>query len=277
MFNILRDPPPEYAFEVAADWIAMSRTGPPTNVQHVALNPGVIAPSPVKENILDQAAFASAVRRLMPNPAGRGKRKAALILPDNCVRLAVLDFEKFPEKEEDRRPLINFRLRKSVPFDIDEAALSYYPQAGNRVLVAVAPAEIIAHYEHPFRAAGFHPGLVTVSSLAIIDLLPRNESIVLAHRSPGALTVMGLNNGVVTIARTLEIEEDDEVIAAIYPTLTYIEDNEGARPARLYTTSHLPIDLDIPVEVIPNPYPGLSGYLASIQSSAGGFQSGVAA
>jgi type IV pilus assembly protein PilM len=292
ILGILRDPPPEFVFEVAADGIAVSRTRPPASIQHAPLKPGVIAPSPVKENILDPAAFADAVRTLTPTSAGRGKRRAALILPDNCVRIAVLDFDALPDKEEERRPLINFRLRKSVPFDIDEAALSYFPQAGKKVIVALAPSEIVAHYETAFRAAGFHPGLVTVSSLAILDLLPvtsvqaagsvvrdKLSSIALAHHSPGVLTVIALSNGVVTIARSLEIGSEDtdpldEIIAAIYPTLAYIEDQNGSRPEKLFIAGfgeqsesaslRLSAELDIPIEAIHEPYPGLAGYLASV-------------
>ncbi len=209
ILGILRDPPPEFIIEVASDGMAISRTRPPVSVQYVPLPPGVISPSPVKENILDPAALAEAVRKLIPPATGRGKRRAALILPDNCIRIAVLDFDNLPEKEEERRPLINFRLRKSVPFDIDQAALSYFLQAGKKVIVALAPSEILAHYETPFRAAGLHPGLVTVSALAMLDLLPVTGSIVLAHFSPAALTVMALSDGrcLPTIARTLEMGE----------------------------------------------------------------------
>jgi type IV pilus assembly protein PilM len=279
ILGILRDPPPDFVFEVAADGIAISRTRPPASVQHVPLLPGVIAPSPVKENILDPAAFADAVRKLTPPSTGRRKRGATLILPDNSVRIAVLDFDALPDKEEERRPLINFRLRKSVPFDIDEAALSYFPQAGKKVIVALAPSEIVAHYETAFRAAGLHPGLVTVSALAMLDLLPVTGSIVLAHHSPGALTVIALSNGVVTIARSLEMGDSepdtlDEIIAAIYPTLAYIEDQTRARPEKLFiagfgaqsepSSIRLGAELDIPVEAIVEPYPGLAGYLASV-------------
>lgn len=284
VFGFLRDPPPEFVFEVAADGIACSavrtpRTRPPAALQYVPLMPGVIAPSPVKENILDAAAFAAAVRKLTPPATGRGRRRAALILPDNCVRIAVLDFDSLPDKEEERRPLINFRLRKSVPFDIDEAALSYFPQAGRKVIVALAPSEIVAHYETAFRAAGLHPGLVTVTSLAMLDLLPVTGSIVAAHYSPGALTVIAQSDGVVTIARTLEMGDSemdtlDEILAAIYPTLAYIEDQNGARPEKLFlagfgeewesSSIRLSIELDIPVEAIQEPHPGLAGYLASV-------------
>jgi type IV pilus assembly protein PilM len=297
--GILRDPPPEFAFEVASDGIAMSRTRPPASLQYVALKPGIIAPSPVRENILDGVALAAVVRQLVPVSTSRGRRGATLILPDNCVRIAVLDFDSLPDKEEERRPLINFRLRKSVPFDIDEAALSYFPQAGKKVIVALAPAEIISHYETPFRAAGLHPGLVTVSSLAIVDLLPVTGSIVHAHRSPGALTILALSSGIVTIARTLEINDSsvaeiisaadefgadsiadslDEVIAAIYPTLAYIEDNDKVRPDKLFITGfgdqtkssliRLSVELNIAVESIDEPYPGLAGYLTSIAPQA---------
>jgi type IV pilus assembly protein PilM len=279
LLGILRDPPPEFVFEVAADGIAMSRTRPPASIQHAPLKPGVIAPSPVKENILDPAAFADAVRQLTPPSTGRRRRGATLILPDNCVRIAVLDFDALPDKEDERRPLINFRLRKSVPFDIDEAALSYFPQAGKKVIVALAPSEIVAHYETAFRAAGLHPGLVTVSALAMLDLLPVTGSLVLAHHSPGALTVIALSAGVVTIARTLEMGGEDsdpldEVIAAIYPTLAYIEDQNRARPEKLFiagfgeqsesSSIRLSAELEIAVVAIDDPYPGLAGYLASV-------------
>lgn len=277
ILDFLRDPPPEFVFEVAADGIAVSRTRPPASLRHISLQPGVLTPSPVKENIVDAAAFAGAVRQLTPEGSGRGKRRAALILPNNSVRIAVLDFDSFPEKEEERRPLINFRLRKSVPFDVDEAALAYFPQPGKKVVVALAPSEIIAHYEAPFRAAGWHPGLVTVSSLAMLDLLPATGSLVLAHHSPGVLTVIAMSEGVVTIVRTIEIEEIEsgpleEIIAAIYPTLAFIEDQTHVRPEKLFvagfaadSSTRLAVELEIAVEPITELYPGLAGYLASVE------------
>ena len=281
ILGVLRDPPPEFVFEIAADGIAMSRTRPPAAIQTVPLATDVIAPSPVRENILDADAFADAVRKLVPPPAG-GKRRAALILPDNSVRIAVLDFDSLPAKEEERRPLINFRLRKSVPFDIDDAALSYFPQPGNKVIVALAPSEVVAHYEAPFRAAGFDPGLVTVSSLAMLDLFPVTGSIVIARLSPGALTVLAVKEGVVTIVRSLELthaegEEGDplaDIIADVYPTLAYIEDQTGSRPTRMFiagfgedagaSVPRLAQELEISVESFGNLWPGIAGYLESL-------------
>jgi type IV pilus assembly protein PilM len=280
--GILQDPPPEFAFEIGADGIAVSRTRPPATVQQAALRPGVLNPSPVKENILDPVAFVEAVRKLVPPAAAGGRRTAALILPDNCVRIAVLEFDTLPEKEDDRRALINFRLRKSVPFDVDGAALAYFQPSANNVVVALAPAEIVAHYEAPFRAAGLTPGLVTVSSLAMLEILPKTGSFLLARRSPGTLTVLAVKDGAVTIARSLELTPDtidplDEISTDIYPTIAYIEDQTGARPQKLFlagfgdegitSATRLAIELDLEVEALPQVNPGLAGYLAGLNSA----------
>jgi type IV pilus assembly protein PilM len=279
---ILKDPPPELAFEIAADRITMSRTRPPAALQHVALPAGVLLPSPVKDNVLDAGAFAEAVAKLIPPAASRGRRTAALILPDNSVRLAVLDFETLPDKEEERLALIKFRLRKTLPFDVDDAALSYHVQGGKKVLAAVAPVEVMARYEAPFRAAGLQPGLVTCSSLAMMDLLPVKGSVLVAHRSPGGLSVLAINQGVVTLTRSLELavaaDPLEEISADLYPTLVYLEDQTGARPDKLLlvgfgaaahiAATRLAVELDIPVESLDEPHPGLAGYLQSLAPDA---------
>jgi len=280
--GLLEDPPPEFAFEVASDGITVSRTRPPAAVQRAALPEGVIVPSPVKDNILNPAAFAEAVAKLVPAAAGR--RTAALILPDNAMRVAVLDFETLPDKEEDRLALIRFRLKKTLPFDVDGAALSCHVQPGNKVVAAVTPADIIARYEAPFRAAGLYPGLVTCSSLAMLELLPATGSLLVAHRAPGALTVLALRDGILILARLLELGEEasdplEEISADIYPTLVYIEDQTGQRPARVLiagfgaearsSATRLAVELDIPVEALADPHPGLTGYLASLGMAAG--------
>jgi type IV pilus assembly protein PilM len=276
--SILRDPPPEFVFEISSDGIAFSRTRPPAIVQYQALAPGVLIPSPVRDNVTDADALAAAVAKL--TPAGSGRRHAALILPDNSLRLAVLDFESIPAKEEERQSLIRFRMRKTLPFDIDEAAFSYYMQAGNKVIVAVAPVEVIARYEAPFRAAGLHAGFVTSSSLAMLELLPAKGSILVAHRSPGALTVLALRDGILTLARTLELTQNADLSDDLYPTLIYLEDQTGTRPDKLILVGQVPdlpgtslaerlsVDLAIPTESIPEPYPGLAGYLKSLAVTA---------
>jgi Tfp pilus assembly protein PilN len=272
--NLLKDPPPEFAFDIAPNGIAMSRTRPPAATQRVLLPPGVLIPSPVKDNVHDADELAAAVKALVPTAAGRSRRGAALILPDNSLRLAVLDFETLPEKEDERLSLIKFRLRKTLPFDVDEAALSTFVQpGGKKVVAAVAPLEIVARYEAPFRAAGLQPGLVTCASLTLLELLPRKGSLLVAHRAPGSLSVLALKDGVLTLARTLELDTLDEISADLYSTLIYLEDQTGERPEKLIlagfgsdaesAATRLAVELDIAAEALPVENPGLAGYLKS--------------
>lgn len=294
--SLLKDPPPEFAFEISASGIAMSRTRGPRTVQFASLDEGVLSPSPIKENIVDVPAFTAALRRLVP--VGGGRRTAALILPDNAMRLTVLEFENLPEKAEELLALVRFRLKKTVPFDVETAAVSYHVQAGNKVLVAVAPAEVIAQYEAPFRVVGLNPGIVTPAALALLELLPADGSYLVAHQNSGALAVLVVGNGILTLARSLELNSEsqnhdvlnrevrnndaanplDEIVSDLYATRVYVEDQAGARPDRLYLAgfgaesqmflSRLSDELDVEVEVVLEEYPGLAGYLRSLAPGA---------
>src|SRR5579864_2226481 len=155
----------------------MARTGRNPEFDFRALSPGVISVSPLRDNLLEPDQLAQAVRGMVPQNGGRKRRDAALILPDACARVSVLDFDNFPSDPKEQLPLVRFRIKKSVPYDVESAALSYraQPSGGSEkrfdVVVTVAPVEIVSRYEAPFRAASIEPGLVTVSALAALELV----------------------------------------------------------------------------------------------------------
>jgi type IV pilus assembly protein PilM len=289
--GLLQDPPPEFAFEIAADGIAMSRTRPPATIQEAPLASGVLSPSPARENVVDAAAFAAAVRKLAPAAGVRGRRTAALIIPDNALRLAVLEFENIPQKETERIALLRFRLRKTVPFEIEEAALAYHVQPGNSIVAAITPAGTVVHYEAPFRAAGMQPGFVTAASLAMLELLPIKGFLLVANRAPGAITVLVIRDGIVKLARSLELEQNtadplDEISSDLYHTLVYLEDQMGARPERLIlagfggdghaAATRLSVELEIEAETLREQHPGLAGYAASLSRAKSGVKEAAA-
>ncbi|HVW08330.1 MAG TPA: hypothetical protein VHC90_07090 [Bryobacteraceae bacterium] len=278
--SFLKDPPPEFAFEISAAGIAMSRTRPPAVAQRMPLPEGVVVPSPVKENVTDPAVFADAVRKLVPNPSGHPL--VTLILPDNAMRLSVLDFDNLPEKEEERTALIRFRLKKTVPFDVETASVAWFAQPGNKVIAALAPAGTIAQYEAPFRAAKLRPGVVMPAALAMLELLPLSGSFLVAHLHSGALSVLVVSNGILTLVRSLELASHsdsavdflDEIVAGLYATRIYMEDQGDMKPDRLYlagfgddtsrAAQRLGAELDLPVEFVQQADPGLAGYLYSL-------------
>ena len=71
-------------------------------------------------------------------------------------------------------------------------SVSFYPQGrkgkGADVVVVAAALEIVARYEAPFRAAGLHPGLVTTSGIAMVDLERGPDISVIARLSGRVLT-----------------------------------------------------------------------------------------
>ena len=131
---------------------------------------------------------------------GRKRGRAVLILPDFCARVAVLEFDAFPTDPKEQMSLVRFRMKRSVPFDVESAAVSFHPQGvegkGDEVVVVAAALEIIARYEAPFRAAGLHPGIVTTSAIAMVNLERRPDITVIARMSGRVLTVIVLQAGV---------------------------------------------------------------------------------
>ena len=94
--SLWKDPPPALAFELSEAGIAMARTGKNPEFDFRPLAPGIISVSPLRDNILEPAELAAAVRALAPPNGSRKRRDATLILPDACVRISVLDFDSFP-------------------------------------------------------------------------------------------------------------------------------------------------------------------------------------
>ena len=236
---ILQDPPPGMVFEISEAGIATARIGARAELEFYPLKTGTVAVSPLKENIMDPDEFLLAIRAATGSAGARRKKDVALILPDYCARSAVLDFDSFPSDAREQAALVRFRLKRSVPFDVESAALSYFPQGGGHqrvdVVVVVAPLEIVSPYEAPFRSAGMNPGLVTISSMAALELVPDTGLNVLAKISGNVLTVLVRDKGTLKLARCLELPstELDDVAAVLLPTLVYVEDNLGGRAERL--------------------------------------------
>jgi len=171
-----------------------------------------------------------------------------LVIPDYAARMAILDFEGFPAKADDQTTLLRFRLRKSVPFPIDEAQLAYavqVEQAGRvEVLVVAIARPILAEYERIFVDAGYRLGLVQPSSLAALRLCDHGESglTLLVKAARSTLSVILIDRGRVRLVRSLDFSgEENEwqrpgveaVMPLLQQTFAYCEDQIGQPAGRL--------------------------------------------
>jgi len=240
--NLLKDPPPAYVFELSEAGIALARSASrPPQITFQPLEPDVLSVSPVRDNVLRLEALAAQIQALAPRGESRKRQRAVLILPDGSVRVSVLDFDAFPSEPEQQLSLVRFRIKKSLPYDVESASLSFFAQPGGGngsrldVVVAVAPLEIVARYEAPFRAAGFHPGLVTTSTLAALHLAPHDNLAVLVKLGGRMLTISVLARGALKLLRSIELAGADagEILGHLHPTLAYCEDQLAARPKKV--------------------------------------------
>jgi type IV pilus assembly protein PilM len=167
--------------------------------------------------------------------------------------MAILDFEELPSSEEERTALVRFRLRKSVPFPIEEAQVAHSIQShvpGRiEVLVVAIAKPILDEYELLFAEAGYRVGLVTPSSIAALPLCASAESgLTLVAKAAGStLSVLLLEQARVRLIRVLDLagseseiaaapgvhQEDFSVLALIQQTLAYAEDQLGQQVKRL--------------------------------------------
>ncbi len=212
------------------------------------LAPGSLTPSTSGQNIAIPDAVAAAIRRTLDQAAPR-KRDVTLIVPDKAVRVFVLDFDALPARPAEVIPILRFRLRKMLPFDVEHAGVSYQvlsnEKTETRVLAAVVPGPVLAEYESAVRAAGYEPGAILPCSLAGLAALDSDEPLLAAFLEAGSLTTAIAHGQDVLLYRTLELPESaeaqlPEIQRDIAVAVAYFEDRLGAHPRRLHYAGSLP-------------------------------------
>ena len=97
------------------------------------------------------------------------------------------------------------------------------------VVVVTVALEVLARYEALFRNANFHPGEVTTSALAALNLYRETGVAVIAKLAGNVLTVMAQMEGRLKLFRCLEVDpaSDEEMLGVLFPTFAYVEDELG--------------------------------------------------
>ena len=109
--------------------------------------------------------------------------------------------------------MLRWKLKKSVPFEVDETLISYMRQTpredGVDVVTALSRLRIIREYETLAENAGLYPGVVLSSSLAAVALLQWWAPTKLGlPQGGGGLTVVGGTSLLIVVSVTLEIMQN---------------------------------------------------------------------
>jgi type IV pilus assembly protein PilM len=236
---------PPVAVEIAPEGVLAAASPAPGQPPVFAFEPlpaGAIEPGIAEANIRATDAVVAAIRTALGKVSPR-TRSVTVVLPDTSVRVFVLDFDSLPAKPVEALPVLRFRLRKMVPFEVEHAGVSYQVLVEKKnelkALVAVIPGPILQEYEAAVRAAGYEPGAVLPSSLAALAARESMEAMLTASLSGAALTTSITNGQDLLLYRTLDLPADtalrvEEVQRGIAVAAAYFEDKLQVRPRQLY-------------------------------------------
>jgi type IV pilus assembly protein PilM len=178
-------------------------------VAQAAPEGGAAAPGLKGEHADGRRETIAAVKKALEAVAIK-ERQTTLVLPDSAVRVLLLDFEQLPPKPAEALAVVRFRLKKLLPFDADDAAVSYQVMSSAKnsikVLAVAVPKEVLAEYEGMVREAGFEPGAVLPSTLAACAGLPEIEAAQLVvNAGETSVTTAIVQGGVLLLHRTVDL------------------------------------------------------------------------
>lgn len=210
---------PRLACEIFPGGVVAGRSPEPglplAGVAKADLPAGAVLPSLRPGNIVDRVAVVAAVRRTLEQVGARANARNAdltLILPDGAVRVLLLDFDSLPTKLSEALPIVRFRLKKLIPFEADEAMVSFQVMSSSRsmirVLAVATPRDVLAEYESAVREAGYEPGAVLPSTLAALAAMNEGEGaslLVNAHKQ--GVTTAIIRAGILLLHRSIELTD----------------------------------------------------------------------
>jgi type IV pilus assembly protein PilM len=231
---------PRLAVEIRWGGVVAARaqdaaTGILSAVSRAELSADAVEPGLKAGNFKSRPEVVAAVRKTLDDVTEKGLgREVTLVVPDATVRVLLLDFDTLPAKAVDALPLVRFRLKKLLPFDADDAAISYQVMSGNRgvakgslrVLAVAIPREVLEEYEAVVREAGFEPGAVLPSTLASLAGLGDGDTATLVvNAGPQSVTTAIVDGGVLLLHRSVDMSGNVQV--GILAEATVVLPDEG--------------------------------------------------
>jgi type IV pilus assembly protein PilM len=236
---------PKLACEIAADRVLAGRLmdqggGLEACAAH-ELAPGSVVPDLVENNLRQRTAVREGIETALGGVAGRS-RDVIAIVPDAAVRIMLVDFETLPSDHEEALGVVRFRLKKSLPFDVDKAKVSYHSQkikGEMKVVAAVALGSVIEDYEAAFHEAGFSPGVVLPSTLAALGAAEGKRPTLVIKVDAHTTSLAILNEDQLQLFRTLENARGitisgEQLAEEVYPSIVFFQDTYELNIEQIY-------------------------------------------
>jgi len=236
---------PRVACEISADRVLAGRLAENGSVVEACavreLAPGSVVPDLTEPNVLQPEAVRKAINDALGAVVGRS-RDVIAVLPDAAVRVVLLDFDTLPANTEEAESVVRFRLKKSLPFDVDKAKVSYHVQTslgGLRLVAAVALTSVVEDYESAFRDAGYSAGIVLPSMLAALGAAEADRPTLVLKVDARTTSLAILDTGQLLLFRTLENTRGvtvtgEQLAEEVYPSVVFFQDTYHTNIERIY-------------------------------------------
>jgi len=236
---------PKLACEIAADRVLAGRHaehgGALEACAATELAPGSVVPDLVENNLRQGSAVRDGIEEVLGSVAGRS-RDVIAIVPDAAVRVMLVEFDTLPSDQEEALGVVRFRLKKSLPFDVDKAKVSFHAQKFNdevRVVAAVGLASVVEDYEAAFRDVGFSPGVVLPSMLAALGAADGKRPTLVVKVDAHTTSIAILNQDQLQLFRTLENPRGvtingEQLAEEVYPSVVFFQDTYHLNIERIY-------------------------------------------
>jgi type IV pilus assembly protein PilM len=236
---------PKLACEISADRVLAGRViDDGSGLEACAakeLAPGSVVPDLVENNLRQREVVRSGIEDTLGSVAGRSHDVIAIV-PDAAVRVMLVEFDTLPSDHEEALGVVRFRLKKSLPFDVEKAKVSFHAQkigSEVKVVAAVAMGSVIEDYESAFRDAGFAPGVVLPSTLAALGAADGKKPTMVIKVDAHTTSIAILNDEQLQLFRTLENTRGvtingEQLAEEVYPSIVFFQDTYQLNIERIY-------------------------------------------
>ena len=216
----------------------------------MALDNGLLQPSPRAANITDPARLKAAIQEVL-EPIAADEERLALILPETTGRLFTIEVETpFTNKVEGEK-IIKWQLKGNLPADPEATVLDFQildqrEDGRKRLLVAAVARDVLAEYESVIATAGYFPVLIGFHSVFLHNyyrtrLEQPDESVLLILES--GLLSFEYSQGRVPLYHRFRTVGDDS--SAIFQEISRAlvgaqGDYPGLKRAEVFLQSDLP-------------------------------------
>ncbi len=182
-------------------------------------------------NVRDRVAVAAALGRVLEQ-LGRPKR-IGLVLADPVAKVSLVKLQQVPSRAQDLDQVIRWQVKKSAPFAIEDAQVSYVAgmraDDGQDFIVTLARRDVIAEYEELCRAAGAHAGIVDISTFNVVNTAIAAAAVpsgdwLLVNVAPGWESIAILRGTQVIFFRSHNADGEGTLADVVHQTAMYYED-----------------------------------------------------